>query len=186
MSASPGIPSRGLRSARELGAEREHGERLRYMAGCRCFKCRRSNSDYERERQKARAAGDWNGVVPAGKARAHLIALQKAGVGRRAIAAASDVAESVIVEIREGRKAQIRGRTERRLLAVTPACRADRAYVPAGRTWRYINLLLEEGFSKARIAQELGCKTRALQINRTRVLAVTAHRVARLYRKYAT
>lgn len=85
-----------------------------------------------------------------------------------------DVAVSVIVDI-----LRIRGRTERRLLAVTSACRADHAYVSAKRSWQYINALLEEGFTKGRIASELG-------ISKTRVTAVTAHRVARLYRKYTS
>jgi len=92
---------RGLRPIAELAADRPHGHRLRYLAGCRCFQCRRSNSDYERERQAARAAGDWNGLVDADRARRHLRALARQGVGRRMVAAASDVALSVIADVRE-------------------------------------------------------------------------------------
>lgn len=56
--------------------------------------------------------------------------------------------------------------------------------VPAGRTWRRINQLLEEGFSKARLARELGMHTPALQIGKTRVLACTELAVAKLWRRY--
>jgi hypothetical protein len=184
--AQAGLSSRGLRPVAELGADRPHGHRLRYLAGCRCFHCRRANSDYERERQAARAAGDWNGIVDAAAARRHIRALSRQGVGRRIVAAVSDVALTVIQDVRSGKKRQIRARTERRILAVTPACRGDAALVSAAETWKRIEWLLEEGFTKARIAQELGAKTPALQIRRDKVTARTAAKVAALWRRYAT
>ena len=70
-SSSSFLAQRGLKPASELAAKRPHGDRLRYVAGCRCDLCRKANSTYERERQKARAAGDWNGIVDAAKARQH-------------------------------------------------------------------------------------------------------------------
>ena len=178
------LANRGLRPVAELAADRPHGHRLRYLAGCKCFKCRRANSDYERERQAARAAGDWNGIVDADRARRHILALARQGVGRRMVAAASDVAESVIADVRAGRKTNIRARTERRILAVTPACRGDAALVPAKRTWERIEWLLDEGFTKGRIALELGRKTRALQLNREWVTARNAAAVEALVRRY--
>jgi hypothetical protein len=168
------LSERGLRPVAELAADRPHGHRLRYLAGCRCFHCRRSNSDYERERAAARAAGDWNGIVDAAPARRHL----------RVVAAASDVALSVIADVRAGRKLKIRARSERRILAVTPACRGDAALVPAGPTWERIEWLLDEGFTKGRIALELGRKTRALQLNREWVTARNAAAVEALVRRY--
>ena len=175
---------RGLRPVAELAADRPHGTRLRYLAGCKCFKCRRANSDYERERQAARAAGDWNGIVDADRARRHILALGRQGVGRRMVAAASDVAESVIADVRAGRKLKIRARTERRILEVTPACRGDATLVPAKQTWERIEWLLDEGFTKGRIALELGRKTRALQLNREWVTARNAAAVEALVRRY--
>jgi hypothetical protein len=56
--------------------------------------------------------------------------------------------------------------------------------VPARRTWRLIEQLLEEGFSKARIARELGMQTPALQLRRARVLARTELAVEKLWRRY--
>jgi hypothetical protein len=178
------LSERGLRPVAELAADRPHGHRLRYLAGCRCFYCRRSNSDYERGRAAARAAGDWNGIVDAAPARRHLRALARQGVGRRMVAAASDVALSVVADVRAGRKLKIRARSERRILAVTPACRGDAALVPAGPTWERIEWLLEEGFTKGRIALELGRKTRALQLNREWVTARNAAAVEALVRRY--
>ena len=178
------LQARGLRPIAELGGSRPHGTRLRYLAGCKCFHCRRANSDYERERQKAREAGDWNGLVDAAAARAHLRKLARRGVGKRIVHAVSDVALSVIDAVRAGRKTRIRARTERKILAVTTAARGDKALVPAGPTWERIEWLLAEGFTKGRIARELGRKTRALQIKNHRVTVRTAAQVEALVRRY--
>lgn len=110
------------------------------------------------------------------------MSLSRAGVGRRAVAAASDVAKSVIVEIRAGRKRQIRARTERRILAVTKAMLSDHALVAPGRTFALIELLRDEGFSKAEIARRLGYAKPALQFRPHRMTARNVARVERLYR----
>jgi hypothetical protein len=173
----------GLRPVADLAADRPHGDRLRYLAGCRCFHCRRANSDYERERKAARLAGDWNGLIPAERARAHLLALSRAGVGKRAVAAASDVAVSVVSAVRSGRKARIRARTERRLLAVTTAMVSDGALIKSGRALRLLEELTAEGFSKAELARRLGYATPALQFNRPRIRARSLARIQALRSK---
>jgi hypothetical protein len=178
------IEQRGLTAAAQRMSDRPHGTRLRYLAGCKCFHCRRANSDYERERQKARERGDWNGIVDAAGARAHLRRLSRQGVGKRIVHAVSDVSVTGLQEIRAGRKTRIRARTERRILAVTPAARGDATLIPAGPTWQRIEWLLEEGFTKGRIALELGRVTPALQINRRTVTVRTAARVEALVRRY--
>jgi hypothetical protein len=180
------LASRGLRPVTELGAERPHGTRLRYLAGCKCFECRRSNSDYERERAKARAAGDWNGFVSADRARAHLMSLSRRGVGKRAVQSASDVALSVLTEIRTGRKQRIRARTERKILAVTPALASDRALVKPGRTAKLIERLVDEGYTKAELARRLGYSTPALQFRPDRMTARNVARVEALYARLTT
>jgi hypothetical protein len=156
--------------------------RAKYMAGCRCLPCRAANSRYECERAVARKAGDWNGLVPAVVARAHLVKLSRRGVGRRAVAAASDVSHTILQDIRSGKKTQIRQRTERRILAVTADALSDRALVPAGRTHALIANLLDEGFTKKEIARRLGYLSPALQLNRTTITAKNAARVERFYR----
>jgi len=176
--------ARGLRPVRELAATRPHGHRLRYMAGCKCFKCRRSNSDYERIRQAARLAGDWNGIVPAAAARSHLLKLACAGVGRRSVGHVTDISDSVLHEIRHCRRLHIRARTERKILAVTPAVgRPDGATVRAARAWRLIDRLLEEGFSKAVLARLMGYRSPALQLRRDRITARNEQRVIALHRR---
>jgi hypothetical protein len=178
---APKLIQRGLRPIAELAAARPHGDRLRYMAGCHCFKCRRANSDYERWRIAARAAGDWNGIVDAAPARAHLLKLSRAGVGQWAVCHATDVARSMLHEIKNGDRPRIRARTLRRILAVTPKHRADHSIVPAARLWRLINQLLAEGYTKSALARKLGYKTRAIQFRRHRVLARSVQRVVALH-----
>ncbi len=167
-----------------LGAERPHGVRLRYMAGCRCLKCRMANTNYETARARARKAGDWNGIVDAAPARAHIRKLGRAGVGYKMVAAVSDVGKTSVFQIRQGRKLRVRARTARRILAVTIACRGDAALVSAKGTWRLIEQLLEEGLTKARIARELGAQRPALQIRKDLVTVRTAARVRALHARY--
>lgn len=172
----------GLKSVVVLAADRPHGDRLRYMSGCRCRDCRAANSAYERSRQAARRAGEWNGYVSAERARRHLAELAAQGVGRRAVADACDVADSIVAKIKSGKRLQIRAETERRILAVSADMAADRALIPAGPTWRLLDELIAAGFTKTFIAQRLGY-TRALQIGRDTVTVKNAARVRRLHRE---
>lgn len=175
------LTARGLRSAADLSAARPHGDRLRYVGGCRCDDCRQANTAYERARSQARADGDWNGIVSADAARKHLVKLSKKGIGRRAVAAASDVGETVLCDIRRGTKRNIRARTERRILSVTEGAASDRALIDAGPTWKLINQLLAVGFTKTRLAHELGRKTPALQLNKHKITARNAYAVERMH-----
>lgn len=140
-----------------------------------------ANSAYENERQKARRNGDWNGVVPAAKARAHLLKLAKQGVGRRSVGAATDIADSILFGIRNGTRKNIRARTERKILAVSRQQIADHALVDAAPVWKMIAELIEEGFTVSFLARRLGYANPALQFGRHVVLAGTAYRVERLY-----
>lgn len=128
-------------------------------------------------------AGLLGKLVPAAATRAHLLALSRAGVGRRSVSAACDVAETVLQEVRAGRKAWVRRSTERRVLAVDAGARGDASLVPAGKTWRRIRKLVEkEGFTLGQIALRLGRRTPRIQFQRTSVTAKTALAVERLYR----
>lgn len=178
------LAERCLRPITEFGSDRPHG-RVRYMAGCRCGDCRRANTEYARMRRQARARGDWRGLVDATAARLHLRKLSHQGVGRRAVSAATDIRDELLFRIRTGRIQRIHANTEQKILAVTPIMRSDRALVPAARTWRLINELLEEGWTKKFIAKQLGY-SRALQLNKHRVTVKNAARVERLYRRLMT
>lgn len=183
-SASP-LAARGLKPVALLAANREHGDRLRYMAGCRCDMCRRANTDYEKARAIARKSGDWNGNVSARKARKHLLELSRQGVGRRAVQAVTDIADSILSGIRSGEKKKIRARTERLILAVTKEQAADRALIPAGPTWELIYKLLDKGYTKTWIAAALGSEsqTPALQLNDEQVTVRNAYEVRKLFER---
>lgn len=173
----------GLKPIAELAANRNHGDRLRYMAGCRCDDCRRANTAYETMRCKARKNGDWNGLVTTTKARKHMLMLSEKGLGRRAIAAVTDLALSILLGIRTGAKKKIRARTERKILAVTPDLASQGALISAAPTWNLIRQLLAKGYTKTQLAKMLSFDARALQISQKQVLIRTADKIARLYKK---
>jgi hypothetical protein len=177
------LRARGLKPIKVLAANRPHGDRLRYQAGCKCRECRRANSRYESERQKARRNGDWNGIVGATLARRHILKLSRRGIGRRAVSIAADVSENMIGAIKSKRKKQIRARSERRILAVTQADARDHSLVPAGRTWKLLRMLKTEGYKTEQLARQLGYAHPAIQFRKTRVLVRTAFRVEHLYRQ---
>lgn len=127
----------------------------------------------------------WNGLVDAARARAHLLALSRVGVGYKQVAAAADVSGTVVAKIRFGHRSKIRAATERAILAVDRDAVADHAIVPAGPTWKRIRWLLDEGFTRGRIAREaLGVQRPALQIGRRRVLASTATKIERYWSRF--
>jgi hypothetical protein len=159
-----------------------HGTRPRYVSGCRCDACRVANTAYARTRALAKVRGEWNGLVDAAPARQHLVALSRAGVGYRSVAAASDVAITVLVEVLSGAKQRIRARTAKRILAVDEGAMADGALVDARPSWRLIREMLRDaGLTKGEIAQRLGHETPALQLGKARVFASTALQVRRLH-----
>ena len=173
---------RGLKPIGTLAAGRDHGDRLRYLAGCRCPSCRASNSQYERNRQDARKNGQSNGIVSANQARDHLLSLAAEGIGRRSVAAVTDIASSTIAAIRSGEKRNIREKTERLILAVTPLMAADHGLIDATASNKLIEELLSAGFTKKRIAKELGSNTPALQIaRRDKVIVRTAHLIRNIH-----
>lgn len=178
------MAARGMRSAAELAAGKPCGTRVRYYAGCRCTACRRANSDYENERIAARARGEGNGLVSAERARAHLAWLSSRGIGRKTAADAAKVAASIVSKVVDGQRTKIRAQTERRILAVTEAAAADRAYIDGEATWRLLDELLASGYSRARVASEvMGRSVRALQIVRGKVTPRNAERVRQAYER---
>lgn len=160
-----------------------HGSRARYVGErCRCDDCRRANREYAAARARARAEGDTGELVDAGPARAHLEALAAQGVGRRAVAAACDVALSVLLDVRRGRKLRVRASTARRILAVDAGAISDGGRVPAGATRTALRELLRAGLTKTEIARRLGsaAKVPSLQLVARHVTAKNALKVQKL------
>jgi hypothetical protein len=154
------------------------------MAGCRCVPCRAANSNYEVMRDARRRQGLWNGLVPADRARAHILKLSKQGVGYKTIGQLARISKTVMWKIRSGQRRQIRALNEKAILMVTRFDVRGSTNVEAGGTWQRINWLLEEGFTRARIARELGCKTPALQLRKDFVTATSARKILALWRRY--
>lgn len=178
------LSERNLKPIAELAKARPHGDRIRYMAGCRCHECRGANTAYERQRAAARAAGQWNGLVPAQRAREHMAALSLEGVGRRSVGSVSGIADTILSAIISGKKRQIRASTEKAILAVTADAKADRALVDAGPTWKLIEELLADGYTKGFLAISMGRKTAALQLRKDTITVRSAYEVSRLYRRF--
>lgn len=174
--------NRGLRSAAELAADKPHGTRIRYMAGCKCIDCRAANTNYEKERAIARKNGDSNGLVSAQAARRHLLYLSKKGLGYKSVGDITDVSKTVLFAIYSGTKKQCRARTAKKILAVTPDMAADGAYICAKKSWQKINHLIAQGYTKVAIAEGIG-QTRALQLGEKRITARHAASIDALYEK---
>jgi hypothetical protein len=164
-------------------ATKQHGTRVRYVAGCRCEPCRLANNAYARMRMKLKRLGEGNPLVDAARTRRHLERLSKAGVGRRTIADIARVPESTLCALRKGTRLHLRAATAARILAVGTDVRTDASVISAEATWRLIDRLREEGYTKGAIAQKLGNKRAALQIRKDRVTARTQARVERLFRE---
>lgn len=173
----------GLRSAAELAVDKPHGTRIKYLGGCRCMPCRAAASRYESELRAKRKRGEGNGLIDTSAVLAHLKCLSSQGVGYKAACEAAGVGKSSVQKAMTGQRTQMRAANARALLAVTPdmAIR-DGANVSAKPTWRHIRWLMNEGMTKTEIARRLGYKSRALQINRRVVKALTAMKVEKLVR----
>lgn len=179
---NPAMAARGLRTAGELAQDKPCGTRIRYYAGCRCSACRQANTAYENGRRAARARGDTNRLVSADKARAHLAWLSARGIGRKTAADAAKVPPSIVSLVIDGQRLKIREATERRILAVTEAAAADRAYVDATASWQMLDELIACGYTKRRIGSELiGHQVNGLQLDRTRITVRNAELVRRVY-----
>jgi hypothetical protein len=172
---------RSLPPTSVLASTKKHGMRIKYVAGCRCLPCRAAYSRYQRQQAHKKKQGLGNPLVPTAAARAHLIKLSQHHVGRATVAVATGIAQSSLSKIRNGSKTQIRKDTERRILQISPTYAKGNALVDAAPTWKLINTLLKEGFSKALLARRLGYKTGALPINKSRIRARTAVKIRQFF-----
>jgi hypothetical protein len=165
-----------IESAALATREYQHGTRARYNAQrCRCFKCRRANAAYEAQRQA-------DPRIDATPARLHLDALSSRGVGVRAVSDATDIPRVALVRIKLGAK-KVRSSLAVKILAVDEQAIADHALVDATETQRLLRELVADGYTKMRLAAQLGSEARvpALQYKATRVLASTELRVRKLH-----
>jgi hypothetical protein len=121
--------------------------------------------------------------VSATPARQHLRELSRQGVGCKAVAEASDVGRTAIVEIVSGRRRRIRRTTRDAILEITTEAAADGAYISASETQRMLRELRPEYMTDERLARALGYESGQLQIGKKRVTAKNEMRVRRLYER---
>lgn len=171
----------GLKSVSELAKDRPHGDRIRYMSGCRCVPCRAANSRYETERAAARRRGEWNGIVPADQVRDHLIELSERGIGRRTVADITGICQSTLGYIKTGKRKNLRAMNAKKILAVGLDVLNDASVISARKTHEQIAWLVKEGFTKKEIAKRLGYKSPALQFYKKRITARNAIKIERFH-----
>lgn len=137
---------------------------------------------YQKRRVAARARGEL-ATVDAIAARDHLRWLTAQGVGRRAVAARTGLAETQVARIRQGKVTRIRRATSERILAVHAGVASPRALVDAALTLDKIDDLVNlAGMTRAEIAAALGYRTARLQLGRNgRVTAANARKVDALW-----
>lgn len=131
-----------------------------------------------------RRATVWDGLVPVARAQAHLRALSERGVGYKAVAAASDVAHSVLCRVLAG-EGSIRASSERRILAVDETVRADHSVIDGARVREILATLRARGFTFTHLARVMGMSLGQVsnQARRARTTAATLHAYERLMRR---
>lgn len=118
-------------------------------------------------------------ITLADEARAHLKALSAAGVGRHTVAEATGISSAIVQMIADGTREKIRLATQRKILAVTPDCKADGTHIDAAPTWALIDALIKAGDTKRSIARALGQQGAGLKLSRKQVTVRNADKVRR-------
>lgn len=122
----------------------------------------------------------WNGLIDAKPLAKHMRKLRKRGLGYKAVADAADVSRTVLCEVMTGHKTQVRADTARRVLQVDHHAVADHALVDAAPTWKLLEQLFAQGYSRNEIGRQLGHRSR-VQLGRKQVTAKNALAVRRLH-----
>jgi hypothetical protein len=171
--------------------DRPHSRAKYVIEKCRCAVCREGHRKYEQNRRRQRAYGRAS-YVNAEPARAHVRALQSAGMGWHRIAAFAGVHNSVVSKLLYGDRSRgmepskrVRPATAAKLLAVTAGLDVLGATVlfDATGTHRRLRALVTIGWSQAKLAARLSMEPGNFgkTIRSLRVQAVTARAVRALY-----
>lgn len=183
-----------LPSAEQLAAHKLHGHKMRYMAGCRCWRCRAGNAAYEHQLGENRRRYGPNNLVPADRVRQHLRLLQQYGMGHKTVARHARVGKTVLSEILWSGKKQMRRRSEARVLAVLPTLDTlpRNVKVPALETVAKIQQLIRWGYPKSLIngdglrLESVGMQVHALQGKTRRVAVKTARKIRDFFSRIET
>jgi hypothetical protein len=160
-----------LPPVQQLATNKPHGHKMRYMAGCRCWRCRAGNAAYERQLNEKRRLFGPNDLVSTDRVRQHLRYLQQFGMGHKTVAKHALTGKTVLAEILWYSKKQMRRRNEARVLAVQPTLDTlpRNVRIPATETVAKIRQLVLWGYPKALINRDgLGLHTGGMQIHALR------------------
>lgn len=86
-----------------------------YVRGCRENRCRDAGNRYQQKRRRV----DFDGLVPAGPVREHLLALAASGMRMRSIAAVTGLNRTLVSHIHTGRSRKVTAVTAQAILSVT-------------------------------------------------------------------
>lgn len=154
-----------------------HGTARRYWSGCRCADCLTAHNDYCRANHRAKRG---NPVVDAGEVRAHLVALQEQGVYVDAVALETGISRRDLIQLRNGRKANLRKKRADDILAVGPSAAERNGEVPAGPTVKRLRRILRV-LTQRQVGERLGLKSKIHLPRADVVRASNARRIRLLY-----
>jgi hypothetical protein len=180
-----------LPSAKQLAKTKRHGHKMRYMAGCRCWRCRAGNAAYERKLNENSRLYGPNDLVPTDRVRQHLKYLQQFGIGHKTAAKHASVGKTVLAEVLWYGRKQMRRRNEARVLAVRPTLGVlpKNVNVPAADTVAKIRQLVRWGYPKSLINRDglkletVGMQVHALRGKTGTVTAKTAVKIRDFFAK---
>ena len=176
-------------------ANHQHGTYVMYkLDHCRCLPCTAACSQYNAERERARAYGTWEPFVDARPATEHLRALSAAGMGYKRVAAAAGLDASHVYPLLWGRpdrnggtrRTRARRATVEAILAVPMPTLDDlgaTVIVDGTGTRRRLQALVTLGWTVQRLADHHGSDRQALDaaLQQRPVQAKTARAVRALY-----
>jgi len=147
------------------GSERPHGNAKYHLELCRCPTCRQAARDYDSNRRRAIAYGQWQPYVDAEPVRRHVRALGEFGIGWMRAARLANVPRGSVSKLLYGDSRRgmapsrrVRPETALRLLSVEPTLDnlGDRTAIDGTGTRRRLQALLYAGWTKSELARRLG------------------------------
>lgn len=168
----------------EISSANQHGCMIAYRHGCRCFKCRVAYSDYIHEVRKRIKAGTADFVVSGSIVRQHLRELSLNGMGLRAVAECTGISREHLQDIKHGRR--LRQSTEVRIMRIhADQLKSAGAWMDAASAHSDVQNMLAAGWTKARIAHEMGIKSPSLKWwGKKKIRVSTRVRLTAVYQRF--
>lgn len=142
-----------------------HGTRANYRSGCHCLPCRVANASYEAARARSARLGTVH-TVDASASRAHLLTLQRKGVGYRHAARLAGIGARTAKQIRTGDRQRITPEVEAAILGAR-ASLAHGSHVNGYEARRKLRTLLSEGFTVDTLASVLHLRRETIERDTT-------------------